>query len=139
MKTRAFTLIELLVAISLISAITVAMFYFSLSSIKLVNRALADAKSLQVTRFIMARISSDYASGSGAGSGSGPLRLVIGNISYEFRDNKLRRQEGSDSYYMTVEGEIKGLRFYYPSQKMVRIEIIPNTGGAFSESVYARN
>jgi len=139
LKTKAFTLIELLVAIALTSVISITLFYFSLSSIKLIGRAADTAGSMQVARSVIARISSDVIGSCGADTGSGHLELILGNITYEFRENKVRRQEGSDIYYMTTEGEIKDLRFSYPSSKMVKIEMTPEIGGKYIIDVYARN
>ncbi len=95
--------------------------------------------SAQAARFTAGRISSDIMQSSGASAGSGPDKLVIGSITYEFLDNKVRRQEGSDVYYLTTEGEIKGLKFSYPSSKLVRIDITPKYGGDYYLDVYARN
>lgn len=138
-KSKAFTLIELLIAASMISIISITLFYFTLSSIRLISRSEDLAKSMQSVRFIAGRISSDIAQSSGAGTGSGQSRLNLGGISYEFRDGKVRREEGSDIYYLTTEGEIKGLKFSYPSSKLIKLEVIPKTGGSYYFNLYARN
>jgi len=115
------------------------LFHFIFTSIKLLGKTIENTKSLQVVRFIISRISYDIIQSSGAVAGSGDNKLVIGNISYEFRDNKVRREEGNDIYYLTTEGEIKGLKFSYPSSKLVQIEVLPKVGGAYNFSVFARN
>ena len=139
MKSRAFTLIELLAVIAMASIILMVLFHFIFTSIKLLGKTIENTKSLQVVRFIISRISYDIIQSSGAVAGSGDNKLVIGNISYEFRDNKVRREEGNDIYYLTTEGEIKGLKFSYPSSKLVQIEVLPKVGGAYNFSVFARN
>jgi prepilin-type N-terminal cleavage/methylation domain-containing protein len=138
-KSKAFTLIELLIATAMISAISVSIFYFAFSSIKVIFRATDQSKALQAVRFVAGRVSSDIMQSSGASAGSTSGKLVIDGISYEFRDSKVRREEGSDVYYMTTEGEIKGLKFSYPSSKLIKIEITPKTGGAYYIDAYARN
>jgi len=139
LKSRAFTLIELLAVIAMASIILMVLFHFIFTSIKLLGKTIENTKSLQVVRFIISRISYDIIQSSGAVAGSGDNKLVIGNISYEFRDNKVRREEGNDIYYLTTEGEIKGLKFSYPSSKLVQIEVLPKVGGAYNFSVFARN
>ena len=138
-RSEAFTLIELLITTAMISAISISIFYFAFSSIKVIFRATDQSKALQAVRFVAARISSDIMQSSGAGVGSDTDKLVIGNITYEFRESKVRREEGSDVYYMTTEGEIKGLKFSYPSSKLIKVEITPKTGGAYYINAYARD
>jgi hypothetical protein len=138
-KSKAFTLIELLIAAVMASMLSITIFYFAFSSIRLMYRAVDTSKSDQTARFIAGRISPDIIQSGGAGEGSNMSRLVLGNISYEFREGKVRREEGSDVYYLTVEGEIRGLRFSYPSAKLVKVEITPKTGGTHFINFYARN
>jgi prepilin-type N-terminal cleavage/methylation domain-containing protein len=138
-SSKAFTLIELLIATALISAISVSIFYFAFSSIRLMFRAIDLSGSGQAVRFTAGRISSDIMQSGGPGAGSGPDKLIIGDITYEFRENKVRREEGSDVYYLTTEGEIKGLKFSYPPSKLIRVEVTPKYGGAYYLNVYARN
>lgn len=138
-KAKAFTLVELLISMSLISIVTVSIFYFSLSSLKLLGRLNDIASSSQVTRSIFSRISSDIIQSSGAVAGSTSSLLILGGISYEFRDNKVRRQDGSDVYYMTTEGEIRQLKFYYSSNKLINVEITGKNGAKYAINVYSRN
>lgn len=138
-RSKAFTLIELLIATAMVSMICAILFYFALSTARLISRSAEYAKSLQSVRFVAGRIASDIAQSGGADAGSGQNKLVIGSISYEFMDNKVKREEGSDVYYLTIEGEISGLKFSYPSSKLIGIEIDPKTGGAYHLDVYARN
>jgi len=137
-RSKAFTLIELLVATAMISVICTTLFYFMLSTTKLIARTSDLAKSMQSVRFIAGRISSDIMQSGGAGTGSSLSKLMIGDISYEFREGKVRREEGSDVYNLTIEGEIKGLKFSYPSSKLIGVEITPKTGKAYYYDVYAR-
>ena len=138
-RSKAFTLIELLIATAMISVICITLFYFALSTTRLISRSTDYVKSMQSIRFIAGRISLDIMQSGGAGIGSSSGKLIIGDISYEFREGKVRREEGSEVYYLTIEGEIKGLKFSYPSSKLVGIEIIPKTGKAYYYNVYARN
>ena len=132
-------MIELMVAMAMISVVIATIFYFMLSSTKLVSRAIDFSKSDQTVRSVAARISSDIIQSGGAGVGSGPDKLILGNISYQFLNNKVRREEGNDVYYLTIEGEINGLKFSYPSSKLIKFEIIPNYGGVYYLNAYARN
>jgi len=138
-RSKAFTLIELLIATAMISVICITLFYFALSTTRLISMSADHAKSMQSVRFIAGRISSDIMQSGGAGIGSSSGKLMISDISYEFRESKIRREEGSEVYYLTIEGEIKGLKFSYPSSKLVGVEIIPRTGKAYDFNVYARN
>lgn len=138
-RSKAFTLVELLVAMMLMSVVCVTLFYFVLSSIKLMNKSANIAASSQAVRFVAGRVSSDIIQSAGPSSGSIASRLVIGGIAYEYRDGKVRVEKGSDVYYLTNEGEIKGLKFSYPSSKLVKIEIIPKIGGVYRLNAYARN
>lgn len=138
-RSKAFTLVELLISMVLISIVTAAVFYFSLSSLKLSGRINDTAASLQITRSIISRISSDIIQSSGAGAGSTSRLLILGDISYEFRDGKVRRQEGSDVYYMTTEGEIMQLQFYYSSNNLIKIEITGKNGAKYVMDVHSRN
>lgn len=138
-KSKAFTLIELLVATAMASAICVTIFYFAFSSIRSMSRAMDLSGSQQTVRFVAGRISSDIMQSSGAGTGSAPGKLVLGNINYEYMNGKVRREEGSDVYYLTTEGEINALKFSYPSAKLIKLEITPKYGGVYYFNVYARN
>lgn len=138
-KAKAFTLTELLISMSLISIVTAAIFYFSLSSLRLLGRINDAAASLQVTRSLFSRISSDIIQNSGAGAGSTSSMLDLGGLYYEFKDGKVRRQEGSDVYYMTTEGEIRQLKFYYPSNKLIKVEITGKNGAKYVIDVHSRN
>ncbi len=138
-RSKAFTLIELLIAIALASAVTVTLFYFAFSSTRSISCVIDASKSDQSARLVAGRISSDIIGSGGAIAGSGRSKLDLGGLSYEFRDGKVRREEGSDAYYLTVEGEIRGLKFSYPSSKLVRIEVTPKHGGSYNIDVYARN
>jgi prepilin-type N-terminal cleavage/methylation domain-containing protein len=138
-RSKAFTLIELLVSISLISMMCVALFYFMYSSIGLMSRSMNNERSLQLVRSVTSRISLDIKQSGGISNGSGPNKLIIGQICYEFKNGKIMRTEGNDSYYMTIEGEIKGLEFNYPSSKLVKMALTTATGGQYYLSVYSRN
>lgn len=138
-KSNGFTLIELLVTTAMISVIFIAIFYFAFSSIRSMSRAIDLSRSQQTVRFVAGRISSDIMQSSGAGTGSAPGKLVLGNINYELMNNKVRREEGSDVYYLTTEGEIKGLKFSYLLTKLIKLEITPKVGGTYYFNVYARN
>jgi Tfp pilus assembly protein PilW len=132
-------LIELLITTAMISVISVAIFYFAFSSVRMISRTSDILKSDQSVRFVAAKISSDIEQSAGASTGSAPGRLVIGNISYQFVENKVRREEGSDVYNLTDDGDIKGLKFSYPSSKLIKIEITPKIGKAASLNAFARN
>jgi len=138
-NSRAFTLIELLIVTAMISVISIALFYFALSTTRLISRSSDFAKSMQSLRFVTARISSDITQSAGASASSSQSQLILGNISYEFLNDKVRREEGSDVTYLTIEGEIRGLKFSYLSSKLIGVEIIPKMGGTYYLNVYARN
>jgi hypothetical protein len=132
-------MIELLINIAMISKITVAVFFFDFSSIKMIKRTSDVLNSEQSVRFVLSKISSDIEQSAGAGTGSNENKLVIGNITYQFMDNKVKREEGSDVYNIIDNGEIKGLMFSYPSSKLIRIQIIQRNGKALNMNAFARN
>jgi prepilin-type N-terminal cleavage/methylation domain-containing protein len=138
-RSGAFTLIELMIATAMISVICSALLYFALSSLRLISRSSDVSSSAQTVRFVAERMSADITRSGGAGAGSGKSRLALGNIIYEYREGKIRREEGTNVYYLTEAGEIKDLKFSYPSLKLINIEVVPKTGGAYSFSSYARN
>jgi len=138
-QSKGFTLIELLVAIIIISVITVTLFYTNDLSIKLLLKARKNVNSMQTTRYVVSRISRDILNSSGAQVGSNQTKIVLNDITYEFMNNKIKRSERKDSFYMTSEGEIISLKFIYPSNKFVHIEIVPKNGERQTLSVYARN
>lgn len=138
-RSGAFTLIELMIATAMISVICSALLYFTLSSLRLISRSSDVSSSAQIVRFIAGRMSADITQSDGAVAGSGKSRLALGNIIYEYREGKIRREEGSSVYYLTEVGEIKDLKFSYPSLKLIDVDFIPKTGGAYSFSSYARN
>ena len=137
--TRAFTLIELLISMAMISAVLIMIIYVSLSSVKQVARASANIRSMDTIRTVSSRISKDIMESGGISAGSNEHRLIIGDIIYEMRQRKVRRQEGSDIAYITADGEMSGLSFYFGSSKLIRIAIKPNDGGMYYLNVYARN
>jgi hypothetical protein len=95
--------------------------------------------SEQSVRFVFSKISADIEQSAGAGMGSSESKLIIGNITYQFLDNKVKREEGSDIYNITDDGDIRGLKFHYPSSKLIRIEITSKKGKAMSLNAFARN
>ncbi len=137
--SRAFTLIELLISIMLSLVIIGALFYFTIGSAKLMNRTSENSSSSQAVRFVADRIWSDFVQSSGVSSTSTSSKLVIGNITYQFMENKVRREENGSANYLTIENEVNGLSFTYPSAKMVRIEITPKIGEVYYLNAYARN
>ncbi len=132
-------MIELLITIAMISVISVAVFYFAFSSVRMITRTSDILRSEQSVRFVFAKISSDIAQSAGAGAGSNSNTLVIGNITYQFVENKVKRTEGSDVYSLTDNGDIKGLNFSYPSSKLISIVITPKIGQTVSMNAFARN
>ena len=138
-RAKAFTLIELLISMTLVSVIFASLFYFSIASIRSLDRASLNARSSQAVRFVCGRISSDIINSTGPSSGSSASKLVIGGIGYQFMEGKVKRSEGSDVYYLTTEGEIRDLKFSYLSSKLVRIEITPSVGKDYYLNAYARN
>ena len=137
--SKGFTLIELLVTTAMVSVITIAALLFTFSSVKTFSRTSTILRSDSSVRFVAARIASDIEQSTGAGIGSGQNILVIGNITYQFLSGKVRRAEGSDVYYLTDDGDIMGLKFFYPAAKLIGIEITPKIGKEVSLNVCARN
>lgn len=138
-KQKGFTLVELLIALALTAVLMFALFSFVFSAIKTVNLISTQDKRDQAIRFVESRIFSDFAQSSGWLTGSTSSKLVLSTATYDFNSGKVRRQSGNDSYYLTTEGELNSLRFFYPSQKLVGIELAGSRGRAFTVEAYARN
>ena len=119
--------------------ISIAIFYFAFSSVRIMSRISDNLRSDQSLMSVAEKISLDIEQSAGALPGSDSGKLVIGNITYEFLNNKVRREEGSDVYYLTDDGDIKGLKFFYPSSKLITVDIIKKNGNAVNLNAFARN
>jgi len=137
-RSRAFSLVELLVAVALACTISVSLFYFSNLSVKLISATYANAKHIQIVRYVSSRIFRDIAESNGAATGSSSSVLIINNISYELLDKKVRRKEDAYVSNLTDTGEIISMKFFYPSSKFIGIEIIPKIGEVYYFNAYAR-
>jgi hypothetical protein len=128
-----------LIAAALALVIIAAIAHFSVVSVRLMTGATKTTARSQAVRFVVDRISSDIMASSGPTTGSCTAKLVLNNIAWQFRESKVRREEGSDAYYLTKEGEIADMKFFYPSDKLVRVELDQKSGVTYLINVYARN
>jgi prepilin-type N-terminal cleavage/methylation domain-containing protein len=136
---KGFTLIELPVAIAISAMLLLAIFFFSGSSIKTLGRSAEAARSDKCVRFIAQRLCEDITESMGAAPTSSSKKLIIDNIAYEYKSGMLNRTEGNDSYNLTVNGEIKDLQFLYPSNRLIKVKIMPKYGKEYEMNIYARN
>ena len=141
MKSRGFTLIELLISISLVSLISVYVFYLFFSGIKSYEKISRSTHRGKVVIFVINKLTDDILESRGIGLESDENKLVLkgdeGDIIYEYKNKKVKRQKGITTTYLTIEDDIQVLKFNYDSNK-VRVTLGTNNN-YYMFSVYPRN
>lgn len=141
MKSEGFTLVELIVSISVLSVILVCVLSFFFAGISLFERTSNDIKSIEAAVFVADKITDDILQSRGISSQSDSAKLYLlqkdESIIYQYKNDKVHRQEGSSISYLTIENEIKGLKFDYPYGGVA--VNITTTSGNYIFSAYPRN
>jgi Tfp pilus assembly protein PilW len=141
-RNRGFTIVEVLIA-SLLALAIASTLLFSLSLIlKSWSNFAVKMDCLESSRISMIRIVTDVR-GAGIDPQSTALKLVLNLddkvVSYDYKNGKVRRRVGGGSAYLTEEGRISSLRFSYPDQGLVKIEIgILGGSKLFTTEVFSR-
>ena len=128
-----------MIALSLSAVLISAVLGFVLSAMKPIGAITTEIRQDQAMRFAASRIFEDFSQSSGWLNGSTSSMLVLSNITYDFNAGKVRRQSGTDSYYLTTEGEIAGVTFTYPSPKLVLVHFVKSRNKVATMEAYARN
>lgn len=141
MKSKGFTLVELIVSISVLSVVLVCVLSFFFAGIGLFERTANDIKSIEASVFVADKMTDDILQCRGISSQSDNEKLYLlqkdESIIYQHKNDKVHRQEGSSISYLTVENEVKGLKFDYPPGGVA--VNITTTSGNYIFSPYPRN
>ena len=116
-RSNGFTMIELLISTAMLMMISTSVFYLMMSYTKQITMSADKTKTIYAVRLITEKMSNDIIQSGGAAAGSGTGKLVIGDVNYELKDGRVRRQEGSEINYLNTEGEINFTAFLpsYPA------------------------
>lgn len=122
---RGFTLVEVLIAAALSAVLLSSMFISAFSLIrswKIADRAM---DALDSGRYSLFKIISDTRNSRGIRTSSSGSNLVLDfgpdTVSYDMKDDKVRRRTNGASAYLTEAGRVSFLNFSYPSPKLVVI------------------
>jgi len=140
---RAFTLIEVLIASSiaaLIALVVAFSFGSALRAFTAQERAIDRVESARVS-FI--RIIYDVRRSSGILPDSNCSRLSLSldgrTVSFDLANGKVRRRVDGSSSYLTEEGRISDLQFFYPLPNLAGIQLMTADGRVFTSEAYVRN
>ena len=138
MIRRGFTLVETIVALVIFTLMMGGIFHILDIELVLWDRLVSSAENQQTANIILSRIVRDIRSPDEVSPASGSKELVLktadGTVEYALLNNKVRRKQGAYSSYLTAEGALQRLSFFYPSAKIVEIRIENLVAG-----VYLRN
>jgi prepilin-type N-terminal cleavage/methylation domain-containing protein len=125
LKHRGFTLVELIIALAIFSTLSLGIFFAFGTSLRTYNKILNSCATQQIRGMALSRITKDIRSASDVLTGSDQdlLRLKIESdiIEYSLANKKIKRKINNYSSYLTVEGEIRGLTFSYPTKEKIKI------------------
>lgn len=126
-RKKAFTLVEVLVASSLAVVIAGALLLSTFSILGSWSNLEGAIDSLESARASMTRIVLDTRRSREIKPLSNESKLILDFedrvISYDYYNGKVRRRVGSFSTYLTEKGRISFLKFGYPSQNLVKVEM----------------
>lgn len=124
---KGFTLIELLIALSLSAILLGASFYFLSTTLKSVSKVQKEIERFRSSQIVLQRITREVRGAKSILSTSNQNRLVLNCspdiITYDFKDDKVRRIKNLSGSYLTTENQIQRLSFSYPAANLVEIQI----------------
>lgn len=124
---RALTLVELLVSLTILTLFVGGAFYALSTELRFWQKLSAKALAIQRYNSLANRLVRDLRSANVLlpNSNQTTLSLQIGSdlISYSLVNNKIRRQKGTSSSYLTTENEIASFTFAYPSANLIQINL----------------
>ncbi len=142
-NNRGFTLIEILIAASIGAMFISGLVLSTLLLLRTLDRFDSRLDSLESGRISMFRMVTDARNAKGIKSSSNEsvlsLDLSADTISYDHYNGKVRRRVNASSSYLTEEGRISFVRFSYPAQKLVKIEIGLDKIGILTTECFVRN
>ncbi|MCX5749615.1 MAG: hypothetical protein NTZ10_05175 [Candidatus Saganbacteria bacterium] len=127
---KGFTLIELITAASLSFVVVSSLFYFLLPLLGWQRSAHNMENGLHSCLSAIQTMSAEIRSSKGVSSLSTKDRLIITfdtyTISFDLAAGKVRRTKGATSQYLTADGSITGLQFFYPAPHRVILNLQPS-------------
>lgn len=122
MKRSGFTLIEILISL-LILGIILPIFFFSISAyIKNYHKISGKIETIQIAQNILRQISDSVRNAKEIKSVAAQ-KIELDDLTYEFKEQKVKRIKGKGSAYLTNKGEIEDLAFESVKPKLVGIYI----------------
>ena len=119
---KGFTLVELIIALTLLTALTGALFGAFAQDLRSWRKITDRAAQLQTQNIVAERLCREIRSAALLpGSSSAELLLRVGSetVSYSLYADKIRRKKGGSTAYWTSEREIKRLEFsYFPDGRI---------------------
>jgi prepilin-type N-terminal cleavage/methylation domain-containing protein len=107
---RGFTLVELVVALTLFALVAGAIFYSFGNYYRCWRKLTKQVAVLQVKNLVAERLTTE-------------LRAGDPTIAYSYEAGKVQRKKNGSIAYLTSPGEINGLAFSYPAEKMVVVTL----------------
>lgn len=127
---KSFTVMELLIWICISGILLIPSFHILSSVLSAVKTAGRNSSNFQHAQSAMTAIKNDIRTADGINPASTDKRLIISSgpdiILYEFASGKIKRSVNSYGQYITPDGTIKDLKFFYPFDKAVQTKICPN-------------
>lgn len=144
LNKKAFTIIEALISfsISIFILSCIISFAFKMSKTEKINSILTSnyTESLQALTLIAKEIR--QANSISSSSTQNKLILLVGTetICYEFLSGKIKRTKNSFGQFITNDSAIKSLKFSYPKNELVKIEIMPqNSTAVITNEISTKN
>lgn len=127
---QGFTIIELLIAMLISALVLNSAFLFALSTAGAQKRAAVLSNTFQETAASLELMAQEIRASSAISPSSTDIKLVLISgpdlIAYEFQAGKIKRTKNASGQYITSDGSLDSLRFYYPPAGTVSIEIKPS-------------
>lgn len=131
-----FTLLELVIALSLSSIILFSGTYLFSTFFRTYKLESKKAEEIQIHQMVLRKIAKDARSANKVSLDGQKLVILYNDhtISYEFINNKAKRQKGNSSAYLTDNNEISSLNFSITKPGLVKIKT-----NLFETEVFCRN
>lgn len=124
---KGFTLIEMLVSLSIGILVYAAISSFLLFSLKTYRHHIQRIENLENVQSAINIIEQDIRSCTEVVAISNSDKLVLFNdqnvISYELKNNKIKRTKNNSSLYLTNEKSIDKLSFSYPLDQLIEMNV----------------
>ena len=144
LNKNGFTLVELLIALIISALIINSAFLFAFGMLAAQKRAAVFSRNFQEAAASLGLMTKEIRASNSISPSSTDTKLLLLSgpdlITYEFLSGKIKRSKNTSGQYITADGSLEKTVFYYPSPKIVRIEISPaNTKRTMTAEVCCRN